>query len=308
MDLTFDQKVALFRQTATSQQARADFAASRANVINPELEVQSTVRFIFSPEKLAPGATPTYDIPFEDVECTYMMPQIGGIPTVQVEGKQMSIDTFGLDGGVEYQIDVAKDGRFQVAQLATTMLRNKFIAQEELAGWNLIKLHAAALPSTQKVIARKDDGTVGAGNGTDGKLNVHTISEMITTADEIGVGGRRVTDIYVSPRRFGDLRSAISMTALPESLRSQIWGNGKGVDSLAEVRIHRVYNRNLVSNAKGYAFTQKDGVTYGKMPIREELSTRDNPIAILEWKIGIIGRMRVGFGVLDDKGLVEVAF
>lgn len=304
--LSFDQKVALFRETAINPQRRSDYAASRANVINPELEVQSTVRFIFAPEQLAPGATPVYDIPFEDVECTYVMPQIGGIPTVQMEGKIMTVDTFGLDGGVEYQIDVAKDGRFQVGQLATTMLKNRFIQQEELAGWNLIKLHAASLKSNQKIQALKDDGTVGAA-GT-GKLNVGTINEMITTADEIGVGGRRITDIYVSPRRFGDLRNQLTMMALPESIRTQLWSNGKGTDNVADVRIHRVYNRALVPNNKGYAFTQKDGYRYGVMPIREELTTRDNPIAILEWKIGIIGRERLGFGVLDDKGLVEVTF
>ncbi len=60
--------------------------------------------------------------------------------------------------------------------------------------------------------------------------------------------------------------------------------------------------------AKGYAFTQKDGFFYGVMPVREKLMTRDNPIACLEWKIGIIGRERLGFGVLDDKGLIEVTF
>lgn len=322
--LTFEQKVALFRQTATSPQARADFAASRANVIVPELAVQSTVRYIFNVERLAPGATPVYDIPFADVECTYMMPQIGGIPTVQMEGKQMSVDTFGLDGGVEYQIDIAKDGRFQVGQLATIMLKNRFIAQEELAGWNLIKLHAAALPDAQRLQGRALDGT-NASPGS-GALGLFTLNDLITLGDEIGVGGRRVTDIYVSPRRFGDLRNTIGVgLALPNSIKEQLYSagqsqpantnpqvfttpaNGTTVPGL-DIRIHKVYNRSLVPNNKGYAFTQKDGFTYGVMPVREELTTRDNPIAILEWKIGIIGRERLGFGVLDDKGLIEITF
>lgn len=323
--LTFEQKVALFRSTATSAQARQDYAASRANVIVPELAVQSTVRYIFTPERLAPGATPVYDIPFTDVECTYTMPQIGGIPTVQVEGKQMSVDTFGIDGGVEYQQDVAKDGRFQVGALATTMLKNRFIAQEELAGWNLIKLHAAALPSTQKLQARKLDGTAAtAGNG---QLGIGTLNDLITLGDEIGVGGRRVTDIYVSPRRFGDLRNSalVGGQILPDAWKQQLFSvgqsqpantnpnvfstpaNGTVVPGM-DIRIHKVYNRLLVANDKGYAFTQKDGFTYGVMPIREELSTRDNPIAFLEWKIGIVGRERLGFGVLDDKGLLEITF
>jgi hypothetical protein len=313
MDPKFAQKVALFRATATDAKVRAEYAASRANVIQPELEVQSTVRFIFQQETLAGDATPVYDIPFEDVECTYVMPNIGGIPMVQVEGDQISVGTFGLDGGVEYQMDMARDGRFQVGTLATQMLRNKFIAQEELAGWNLIKLHAAALASNQKLQAYEDDGSVGSPNGDPtlagtGRMNIHTINELLTVADGIGIGGRRVTDIYVSPRRFGDIRSALTMQALPEAMRQSLWGNGKGADSLADIRIHRVYNKALVNDAKGYAFTQKDGIKYGVMPIRETLKTYDNPIALLEWKIGIIGRERLGFGVLDDKGLIELTF
>lgn len=318
-EMSFEQRVAMFRATASDGQARAEFAASRATVINPLLNEQSTVRFIFYPEKLAPGATPTFDIPFEDVEVCWVMPNIGGIPTVQVEGAELHVDTFGLDGGVEYQLDIAKDGRFQVAQLATQLLKNRFIRQEEMAGWSLIKNHASQLPGTaatdsvQRLVAYKDDGTKGTpktdGTAGTGRMNIYTLNDLITLADCIGIGGRVVRDIYLSPRRFGDLRNQVTMEALPFSMRERLYGIGedaKAADS--EIRIHKVWNRNLVGDDRGYAFTQKDGFRYGVMPIREELNTRDNPIAILEWKIGIIGRERVGFGVLDDKGLIEIAF
>jgi len=303
-EMTFEQRVEMFRRTADNVQARMEYAASRAAVINPLLDEQSTVRAIFKPERLPRGSTPTYPVPFEDIDCTWIMPQIGGVPVVQVEGTEIHVDTFGMDGGVEWQIDIARDGRFEVGRLATNLLKNKFIQLEEMAGWGLIKAHAAALPNAQKVTARDDSG---ATSGTK-KLNIFTINEAITAADELGIGGRRITDIYVSPRRFGDLRSAIGVTALPESLRQQIWGNGKGSDSVADIRIHRVYNAALVWNDFGYAFTQKDGFTYGVMPVRDPLETVDNPIAILEWKMGVIGRQRLGFGVLDDKGLIQIAF
>ena len=308
--LTLAQKIELFKATASNAQARADFAASRAEVINPLLDEQSTIRAIFQIERLGPGADARYDIPFEDIECTWFMPQIGGIPTVQVEGAELHVDTFGLDGGVEYQIDIAKDGRFQVAQLATTLLKNKFIKQEELAGWSLIKTHAGVLPANQKLKGFKNDGTQVASNGTGGKLNIYTINEMLTMADGLGVGGRRVTDVYVSPRRFGDLRDQLTMSSLPEIFRASLYGDGTNPNSPAgsTLRIHRVYNQNLVSDKKGYAFTQKDGYRYGVMPIREDLNTRDNPLSIMEWKLGIIGRERLGFGILDDKGLLELTF
>ena len=313
-ELTFEQRVEMFRATATNMQARTDYAASRAEVINPLLNEQSTIRAIFKPEKLAPGADARYDIPFEDIDCTWVMPGIGGIPTVQVEGAEMHVDTFGLDGGVDYQMDVAKDGRIDMGRLTTNLLKNKFIKQEELSGWGLIKNHAAVLPAGQLIRAMKDDGTAIASSGvaegtSGGKLNIYTLNILLTTADQIGIGGRRVTDVYVSPRRFGDLRNQVTMTALPMNMRERLYGGGSSPGSgVPEITIHRVYNQNLVTDKKGYAFTQKDGFTYGVMPIREELNTRDNPMSIMEWKIGIIGRERVGFGILDDKGLIEITF
>lgn len=306
VEMTFEQRVEMFRATATDHQARAEFAASRATVINPLLDEQSTIRAIFMPEVLTPGADARYDIPFEDVECTLVMPNIGGIPSVQLEGSELHVDTFGIDGGVEYQMDVARDGRFQVAQLATRLLANRFIRQEEMCGWALIKSHAAVLPATQKLQAFTDAGAQTNGQG---KMNVYTLNELITMGDMIGIGGRVIKDIYVSPRRYGDLRSQVTNQNLPFDMRSRLYGNGQNAEApTPEIRIHRVYNKNLVGDTKGYAFTQKDGFTYGVMPIREKLMTRDNPIAILEWKIGTIGRERCGFGVLDDKGLIELTF
>jgi len=300
-DYTWQQKVDMFKATATDLQARQDFAASRAEVILPLLEQQSTIRSIFNPEILPPGADARYDIPFDDIDAVWVMPQIGGVPTVQVEGAEMHVDTFGLDGGVEYQQDIARDGRFQVATLATTLLKNKFIKQEELSGWNLIKAHEAALTGTSQIVTGFNDS--GAQSGTK-KLNLYTINELLTVADELGVGGRRITDIYVSPRRFSDLRNVLTQQALPEQMRQQIWANGQIADTVANIRFHRVYDTNLVANDKVYAFTQKEGFRYGVMPIRENLRTIDNIFSPQEWKIGILGRIRLGLAVMDDKGLI----
>lgn len=303
-DLTFDQKVAMFKATASDLQARNDFAASRAEVILPLLLQQSTVRNIFKTEDLPPGADARYDIPFDDIEMTWIMPQIGGVPTVQVEGAEMHVDTFGIDGGVEWQMDVARDGRFQVATLATTLLKNKFIVQEELAGWSLIQSHAAVVPSTQLVQA-VDQNNTGVGTKT---LNIYTLNEILTTADSLGIGGRRVTDIFVSPRRFGDFRTLVGQLGLPDSIKEQIWSNGELADSVANIRFHRIYNPALVDDNTAYCFTQKEGFFYGVMPIRESMTTINNPLSIMEWKIGVMGRERVGFGVIDDKGLVVCKF
>jgi hypothetical protein len=295
-----------FKATATNQRAREAFAESRADVILPLLQEQSTIRNIFDPEFIGYDEA-IYNIPHDDIEMTWLMPQIGGTPVVQLEGTEMRVSTFLVHGGVEWQQRIAAAGRINQAEQATTQLLNRFVRQEERAGWALIKTHAAVLPTEQKVTAFKDDGTAG-GSGA-GRLNIYTISETLTVADSIGIGGRRVTDIYVSPRRFGDLRNAVTMEALPPTMREKLWGNGTNPESPAgELRIHKVYNPELVTDAKAYAFTQKDGYRYGVMPIREKLVTRDRLASQDEWKNGVEGKEEIGFGVLDDKGLIEITF
>ena len=302
--VSFEEQVALFQATADSAKAHEEWATSRAEVIMPLLEEQSTVRPIFRYMRLAPGAQARFDIPHEDVECVWMLPQVGTTPTIQMETTSIMVDTFGLMGGVEYQEDVAREGRVDMAQMVTRRLKNNFLIQEELAGWSLIKAHAAMLGGEQIIDGRNDDG------GTTGqkKLNIHTINETITTGDTLGQGGRRVTNIYCSPRRFGDLRSAVTMAGLPDDLKMAVWNNGKGSDNVAELKFHKVYNQRLVDDNTAYAFTQKEGYFYGIMPVRELLNSRPNMLSPNEWKRGIQMRERLGFGVLDNLGLMIIRF
>ena len=289
-ELTFDQKVKLFKATAASPKAREEYAKSRARVINPLIDEQSTVRNIFQPERLPAGAQAMYDIPFDDITCCWTMPQIGGIPQVQVEGTEIYVTTFGLDAAVQYQMDVAEQGRFRVGELATQLLKNKVIEQEELAGWGLILAHAAVLGADQQVAATA--------------LDVDAFNDIVTKGDVLR---RQISDLYVSPLRYGDLRSWVTTTAYSDSLKDRAFGTG-GLSNVWDVNVHKVYNTDLVANNKAYAFGSREGYTYGVMPIRKELQTFDNPIAIMEWKIGIMARELVGFGILDEKGLIEVTF
>jgi hypothetical protein len=289
-ELNFDQKVKLFKATASSPKAREEYAKSRARVINPLIDEQSTVRGIFDVERLAPGAQAQYDIPFDDITCAWTMPQIGGIPQVQVEGTEIYVTTFGLDAAVQYQMDVAEQGRFRVGELSTQLLKNKVIEQEELAGWGLILAHAAVLPAEQKVAASA--------------LDVSAFNDIVTKGDVLR---RQISDIYVSPLRYSDLRDWVENTAYSDSLKDRAFGTG-GIANVWDVAVHKVYNTDLVADNKGYAFGSRDGYFYGVMPVRKELQTFDNPIAIMEWKIGIMAREVIGFGVIDDKALVEVTF
>nr|DAQ91973.1 MAG TPA: major capsid protein [Caudoviricetes sp.] len=289
--LTFDEKVQMFKAIAENPQSRSEYAQSRAKVILPLLDAQSTIRNIFVPEYLPAGAQATYDIPFDDVDCAWVMPQIGGIPQIQVEGTEVYVTTFGIDAAVQWQMDVATQGRFQVGERATQLLKNKIIEQEELAGWSLIKAHAASLPAEQ--ILDNQNG-----------LTIDTFNNIVTAADVLR---RKVTDIYISPKRFADMRKWVTATDLSDKLKDQAYVS-EGLMVVWGVRIHKVYDKRLVGDNEGFAFGSREGYTYGVMPIRQRLRTYENPIAIMEWKIGIMARQIQGFAILDDKGLIYVKF
>jgi hypothetical protein len=303
---TFEQKIAAFQAIATNPVAREQYAASRADVILPLIDEQSTIRAIFDQELLVPGADSRHDIMFDDVNMVFVLPAAGATPVVQFEGAEVHIDTFALTGGVEWAWKIAREGRFPVGQYATKLLKQKFILQEELAGWGVVKFHAASLPTKQVINAYDSDGSNVSANNKE--FNIYTLNEVLTRADTLGKGGRKVTDIYMSPRRFGDLRNQVTNHALPPSMREAIWANGQGTNSQAEIRFHKVYNPRIIADNRAYAFTQKDGYRYGKMPIREKLFTRENPTSAAEWKFGVIGREELGFGVLDALGLMEIRF
>jgi hypothetical protein len=306
--VTYEEKRQAVMATVKDLGRRQAMMESRAAYINPLIDEMSSVRDIFTPDRVT-GEQARYDISFDDIEATFWMPQAGGIPMVQVEGAEQRIDTFGVHGGIEWSIDVAKDGRFSVVENATRHLANKFIAMEEKAGWALIKKHASMLPSLQKMQAYTNAGAV-ASPGS-GKMNAWTLSELIARTDELGTGGRRVAHIYTSPRRFQDIRDQVGNAALPEELRMQAWNSGgtlNGLGGPVEIQFHKIYNARLVAADKAYAFLARQGFNYGWMPIREEIETMDNARSEDEYKQGVRGRGRYGFGVADDKGLIEITF
>lgn len=289
-ELTFEQKVNLFKATAANPKARAEYAKSRATIILPLLDAESHIRNIFTVENLPLGAESRYDIPFDDINCAWVMPKIGGIPQIQVEGAEIYVSTFEIDAAIQYQMRIAEQGRFQVGERSTRLLKNKVIELEELAGFTLIHNHAAVLPAGQKCASAK--------------LDLACFNDLVTKGDVLR---RKITNMFISPVRYSNLREWVVNTAYSENLKNQAF-NLSGMSNVWDVNINKVYDQRLVANNKGYAFGERDGFTYGVMPIRRNLETYDNPIAIMEWKIGIMAREELGFGVLDDKALIEITF
>lgn len=60
MDITSEEAVELFRETAASDEKRAAFAETWAAMINEVLPVETSVRNIFTVEQIPAGSVPVY--------------------------------------------------------------------------------------------------------------------------------------------------------------------------------------------------------------------------------------------------------
>ena len=66
------------------------------------------------------------------------------------------------------------------------------------------------------------------------------------------------------------MREWVTATDLSDKLKDQAYVT-EGLMVVWGVRIHKVYNKKLVGDDEGYAFSSKKDTSYGVMPIRERL-------------------------------------
>jgi len=277
--------------------ARKKYSETRADVLLPLLDVQSTARMIFTPEVLVPGAQANYPISFDYTELAGYLPKLGGAVTRITEGDEIFIPTFSIDAAARYSIDVAQQGRIDIAAEQMRLLKNRIIAKEEYAAWRLIKGVMSGLNATQTVYC---SGTNGAGSTE----NFHSFSKKALNSIyvQMDIQRRATTDVFLSPASLGDIRQW-SNTTIDYLTQREIFQNaGLPNDTVWDMRLRKVYDSTLVDNTAAWGF---DVRTFGKMPIQYSLQTYEDPTAILNYEIGVLARERIGFGVTDSWAVVE---
>jgi HK97 family phage major capsid protein len=90
-------------------------------------------------------------------------------------------------------------------------------------------------------------------------------------------------------------------TKLDDTTRREIWQAG-GLAQLWGARVHVL--RKHIGDNEVYGF---DTNRMGIMPIRENLKTFDDPVAIREFSVGILAKEEIGFAVVDPRAIVKVA-
>lgn len=281
--LTFDEKVERFRQSIATEEDRAAYAESWAELILPNLPAEATVRNIFTIERLPAGASPTYTLDFDYISA-WVLPKMGAHPINLLQTEEVTIPTFEVAGHVSYKLQLARDGRFQVADKARQRLLDSIVDLEEEQGWAVLKAAVSA------------DNTVNL-TSTETGLSLAVINQCFKVME--ARRGYRITDIYASPNKIADIRTW-TVTTISDEVQRRIF-DGKGLGSIWGANIHKVYG---LDDDEAYFVDGREGLL-GYMPIREDLRTFDDPTAIKSFRVGVIAYEHIGFGVLDPDRIVK---
>lgn len=277
------EKAETFKKSVASDEERRAYAAAIALPIQKDITPQSSVRQIFTVEKLAPGAQASYPLDMDSVDA-WVMPGVGAVPQNIVEGEELFVPTFTIDSSVEYKMQYARDGRYDVAARAVEKLKNAMITKEEAQGWAVIR--AAATAARTVTVA-------GATTLTKALVNAMMVLIAGNTNQQM-----KMNLLCVSPTRFGDIRATWDNTDVDEVTRREIWQAG----GLAKIWGAYVMELSTLADNEVYGF---DTRYFGVMPVRQDVTTYDNPISILKQRVGVIAFEEAGFSALDVRALAK---
>ena len=272
----------MFRRIFYDDVARKAWAASLSIPVKKDLEHKGSVRKIFAPDPLDPGALASYPVDFENVTA-WVMPRLGGVPINYRDGDELLVNTFEITSDVTFRMSYARDGRFNISQRARQKLADAILVQEEQAGWALIK--AAVKP--ENVIQ------LGTTEGT--YLSKKLINEMIARLESYE--GFKADLMFCSVLSAAEIREWDN-TQLDDTTRREVWQQG-GLGNIWGVTIIPL---NSLADNEVYLF---DTSRFGVMPERQSLMTFEDPTASNRLRVSIVAYEEIGFGVLDDRAVVK---
>lgn len=276
----------LFVSSADNEEARQAFAASFSIPVGERVQPISTVRNIFSVRPIPAGQLAIFPKRFGQIDA-WMIPRLGEIPQNVVVGDDVMVSTFKIAGAVEWDIDYARDGRWDIVEGAKQEFADSIVRQEETEGWRLI----AAAVTTGNTVTMSGETT----------LTKRLFNSMITK-----MKARRYNPsvIYVSPTRAGDIRDWATVTAtgnfgsIDPVTQREIFVNG----NLGSIFGVNIVELDTLADTDVYLF---DTTRLGVMPIRGELVTYDDPVAPRRMRNGIFGWLEEGFCVMDEDAIVK---
>ncbi len=296
---------------------------------------EDTIGNIYTRLLLAPGAQARFPLDFvaegeQNDFVAFTMPKQGYVPENHIEGDEIYVNTFRIANSIDWDLAYARDARWDVIEAALDVFRSGFVKRLNDDGWHVIL--ASALSTGELV----EDPLA-----TAGVFTKELVSRMKTRQYRRTLNGD-LTDIYVSPEAFEDIRGwnpAVGTGNLSDITQHDIYLN-QALDDQSNpvIRIYGVNIRQLrelgddsalgAAAAEYQDFYLNDlggslggsgdleiciGLDLSKqdsfvMPIREEMQMFDDPMLHRQGRAGVYGWMEPGFAALDNRRVIPGSF
>ena len=321
--------------TSEREAAQQAFAAELASPIRKAVFDESTVDGIFERDVLAPGATPNYPMDFvkpgdEDQFIAFTLPKQGRIPQRHVEGDELWVPTFRVGNSIDWDIRYMQHARFDVVARALDVYKAGFVRKNNSDAWRTIM--SAADDRGMIVTASGEAPFTGNASAATPPADGVFTKELLArarTAMVRGAGGNgnagKLTDVYLSAEAMEDIR-AWGTTEVDEFTRREIlkaadgnlasiygvvlhpmteFGEGQEYQSYLTDTLGATLPTNTLEWAIGLDLSTRDSFVN---PVAQELMTFEDPALYRSQAMGIFGWLEHGYGVLDARRVMLMAF
>ncbi len=291
---------------------KAVFDEDTLGDIYNKVDVSASDNLRFPLDIIAPGT--------EDDFVAYTMPKQGRVPERHVEGDELYIQTYKIANAIDWDLDFARDARWDVIARAMEVFRAGFTKRINDDGWHVL---IASANSAGFMIR---DTAAASGSFTP------ALVYKMKTQQKRRTRNGDLTDLYVSPEAMEDMRLWDS-TEIADITRNAIFVNQSdpSLVSINGVRIHEL--RELGAGSGGTAEEYQDyfvntlsgslGAGDAELVIGLDLSKRDSfimpirsPLEVFETgeqlhrqgRAGVYGWMRLGVAAVDNRRAILGSF
>lgn len=304
---------ALAQELQNGPLKQAVFDPDTLGDIFQQIDVSGTDNLRFPLDIIAPGT--------EDDYVAFTMPKQGRVPERHVEGDELYIQTFKIANAIDWDLDFAKDARWDVISRAMEAFRAGFTKRINDDGWHVV----IACANSAGYMIR--DTAASAGKFTP------SLVYRMKTSQKRRVRNGDLTDLFISPEAFEDIRNW-STTEVSDFVREKLFfaPNDPAVAQINGVRLREL--RELGEGSGGTAeeyqeyFTGTLGGTLGaggdvELVVGLDLSKRDcflmpirSPLEVFETgeqlhrqgRAGVYGWMRLGVAAVDNRRAILGSF
>lgn len=273
---------------------------------------------IFQEVPLAPGAYPEFPLDMlppgtEKDFYAYTISNQGYIPQRSVESDYVMVPTYPIAHAIDWLLRYARDARWDIVGRAMEIFEAGFTKKKNDDGW-----HTLLYAGVDRNIVVFD------GDANAGQFTKRLVSLMKTVMRRNGGGNSTsmnrglLTDLYVSPESFEDMRNwgpdqvdnftqRSIFLASDEQLNNLFGVNIHPIDELGEGQEYQTYfTGSLAGSLASGDVELVVGLDQSKndsfvMPVRQNLEVFDDPTLHREQRAGVYGWMELGFASLDGR-------